>query len=157
MPNQLIAMFLIRRLIELRQQGHSQRAIARHLSLARKTVDKYVRELENHFPDLCILNNWSEESLHQFFHPQSEPIVLAGAALHPALYATFTSFEQKLSQVGMTRRLLWQQYLSTADKGVPLSYTQFCHHFRLYHQAQQVCMHLERSAAAAQSRREAVY
>ena len=46
----------------------------------------------------------------------------------------------------MTRRLLWQQYLSTVEKGIPLSYTQFCHHFRLYHQSQQVSMHLEHKA-----------
>jgi transcriptional regulator with XRE-family HTH domain len=150
MPNHLIAMFLLRRLIELRQQGYSQRAIARHLSLARKTVDKYVRQLESHFPDLSVLSDWSEASLHQFFHPQAEVVVLTGAALHPALYAAFAGFEQKLTQVGMTRRLLWQQYLNSyQQKGTPLSYTQFCYHFSLYHQSQQVCMHLERSAAAA--------
>ena len=147
MPNHLIAMFLIRRLIELRQQGHSQRAIARQLSLARKTVDKYVHQLESYFPDLSVLSAWSEESLHQFFHPQPDPVVLAGAALHPSLYAAFAGFEQKLSQVGMTRRLLWQQYLSSyQEKGTPLSYTQFCYHFTLYRQSQQVCMHLEHKA-----------
>ena len=147
MPNHLIAMFLLRRLIELRQQGHSQRAIARHLSLARKTVDKYVRQLESHFPDLSVLSDWSEASLHQFFHPQTEVVVLAGAALHPALYAAFAGFEHKLTQVGMTRRLLWQQYLNSyQQKGTPLSYTQFCYHFSLYRQSQQVCMHLEHKA-----------
>jgi transposase len=147
MPNHLIAMFLIRRLIELRLQGHSQRAIARHLSLARKTVDKYVRELESHFPDLSALSDWSEESLSQFLHPRAEPVLLTGAVLHPALYAAFAGYERKLSQVGMTRRLLWQDYVSTYQgKGLPLAYTQFCHHFSLYHQAQQVSMHLEHKA-----------
>lgn len=105
-----------------------------------------MRELESHFPDLRVLSDWSEESLYQFFHPLTEPIILPGAALHPALYASFASFEQKLSQVGMTRRLLWQQYLSTMDQGISLSYTQFGHHFKLYHQAHQVSMHLEHKA-----------
>lgn len=102
-------MFLIRRLIELHQQGRSKRAIARHLSLARKTVDKYVNELESHFPDLSVLSGWSEERLHQLLHPQpSEPFHLSGALLHPALYASFSGYEKKLSQVGMTRHLLCQ-------------------------------------------------
>jgi transposase len=141
-------MFLIRRLIELRLKGYSKRSIARHLSLARKTVDKYVQELESHFADLSLLNDWSEESLYQFLHPQAEPCFnMPGALLHPELYASFADFEKKLSKVGMNRRLLWQQYVqSYQGKGTPLAYGQFCYHYHLYSKTQKVSLHLEYKA-----------
>ena len=149
MANHSTPMFLIRRLIELRLKGHSKRSIARHLSLARKTVDKYVEELENHFVDLSVLSDWSEESLHQLLHPQTEPCFnLPGALLHPQLYASFADFENKLTKVGMNRRLLWQQYvLDYQGKGTPLAYGQFCHHYQLYCKAGKVSLHMNYKAA----------
>jgi hypothetical protein len=141
-------MFLIRRLIELRLKGHSKRSIARHLYLARKTVDKYVQELESHFPDLSQLSDWSEESLYQFLHPQTEPCFnLPGALLHPKLHASFADFEKKLSKVGINRRLLWQQYvLAYQGKGTPLAYGQFCYHYHLYSKTQKVSLHMSYKA-----------
>lgn len=148
MANHSTPMFLIRRLIELRLKGHSKRSIARHLSLARKTVDKYVQELESHFPDLSELSDWSEENLYQFLHPQTEPCFnLPGAILHPELYASFADFEKKLSKVGMNRRLLWQQYvLAYQGKGTPLAYGQFCYHYHLYSKTQKVSLHMSYKA-----------
>jgi transposase len=141
-------MHLIRRLIQLRLQGYSKRSIARHLSLARKTVDKYVQELESHFPDLSVLAQWSDESLYRYLHPQpGENFQLSGALLHPELYASFAEFDKKLAKVGMNRRILWQQYvLNYKGQGTPLAYGQFCHHYLLYCKAMQVSLHLEYKA-----------
>lgn len=148
MANHSTPMHLIRRLIQLRLQGYSKRSIARHLSLARKTVDKYVQNLESHFPDLSALAHWSDENLYRFLHPQPEEnFHLPGALLHPELYASFADFDSKLSKVGMNRRILWQQYvLGYKGEGAPLAYGQFCHHYLLYCKAMQVSMHLEYKA-----------
>ncbi len=107
MANHSTPMHLIRRLIQFRLQGYSKRSIALHLSLARKTVDKYIGELESHFPDLFALADWSDESLYRFLHPQpGENFQLPGVLLHPQLYASFADFDKKLSKVGMNRRIL---------------------------------------------------
>jgi hypothetical protein len=148
MANHPKPMYLIRRLIELRLKGHSKRSISRHLSLARKTVDKYLQELESHFSNLSQLSDWSEESLYQLLHPQTEPCFnLPGALLHPQLYASFADFDKKLSKVGINRHLLWQQYLqSYQGKGTPLAYGQFCHHYQLYSTAGKVSLHIQYKA-----------
>ncbi len=141
-------MFIIRRLIQLRLKGYSKRSISRHLLLARKTVDKYLQQLESHFTDLSLLNEWTEESLYQFLHtPSTQSFHLPGALLHPQLYASFPEYEKKLAKVGMIRRLLWQQYvLNYQHKGTPLAYGQFCYHYSLYCKAAQVSLHMEYKA-----------
>lgn len=134
-------MFQIRRIIQLRQQGYSKRAIAATLALARNTVEHYLAILEAHFPTLEEALNWQDEQLHRLLVRPVDP----KADRLGDLYQRFEGFEGQLSKPGVTRFHLWATYKQENPNG--LKYTQFCERYKIWKQTQRTVMHLEHKAA----------
>lgn len=141
MANLRLPMFQIRRILQLRQQGYSKRAIADTLALARNTVDNYLAVLEAHFPSLEEALNWQDEQLHRLL---ARPVDPKEDRLGD-LYQRFESFEAQLSKPGVTRFQLWATYKQHNPNG--LKYTQFCERYKHWQQTQRTVMHLEHKAA----------
>lgn len=140
MANTRIAMFQIRRLIELRLQGVSKRNMARILAMSRNTVQQYLAQLEAHFPDLATLLDWDEAQLDRLLTAPITPPLR-----HPELIALFPSYEQELARPGVTRQQLWLEYRQQYPNGV--RYSQFNTLLRAWQRSQKVVMHLEHKAA----------
>jgi transposase len=144
MANLRKPMFQIRRIIQLKVQGKSQRMIAKVLGISRNTVQSYLSSLENHFPDLTELQSWSDEALDRF---TNLPKILSTAPsdkAHAQLYKSFEGYEKELAKPGVSRYTLWMEYRQAYPAGI--KYSQFCTRFRTWRACQQTVMHLEHKA-----------
>ena len=134
-------MYQIRRILQLRQQGYSKRAIAATLALARNTVERYLATLEAYFPNLAEALNWQDDQLHRLLVQPVDP----KADRLGDLYQRFDGFEAQLSKPGVTRFHLWSAFKQANPNG--LQYTQFCQRYQQWNQTQRTVMHLEHKAA----------
>ena len=117
MANQRLPMYQIRRILQLRQQGYSKRAIAATLALARSTVDQYLATIESQFDSLEQALSWQDDQLHRLF---AQPLVPKADRVGD-LYERFTGFDTLLSKPGVTRFQLWSLYKQDNPEG--LQYT----------------------------------
>ena len=125
MANHPIHMKQLRQVLRLYVSGHSKRSIATKLQLSRNTIRKYIQ----HFHDLRLtsddLHSLTDLELSKLFtrHVTEE--------LNPRLSALrklFPYMDKELRKVGVTKTLLWHEYLEKHPDGY--RFTQFC---RYYH------------------------
>ena len=60
------------------------------------------------------------------------------------LHAHSKMHSEEFSKTGVTRQLLWQEYLQQHADGY--SYSRYCYHLQQYHQSRDLSMHLEYSS-----------
>ena len=108
MSNKPISMTEVTLIQQLREQGHSIRSISRKTGMHRKTVTQYLSGRP--LPDSAILLDGRLEVLTGFF----------------------PHFDRELSRTGVTRQLLWEEYLQAHPDGY--GYSQFCEHYSRYRQ-----------------------
>ena len=119
MSNKLISMEKVTFIKQLQAQGHSIRSISRKTGAHRKTVAQYL----------------SGESSHDESALRDERL--------STLRSYFPYYDRELSRVGVTRRLLWEEYRLTHPEGY--GYTQFCDYYSRYRISlpHEAVMHLE--------------
>lgn len=134
MPGKSITMRKIKDVIRLRQQaGLSQREIANALRLSVGVVNKYLSaaaaaELTWPLPDL------SDTELRQRFQPRDESPNPASPA-----QPDFALIHQELKKKGVTRQLLWEEYVAVHPTH-HYKYSQYCHHYRQWCKRQKLSM-----------------
>lgn len=123
MSNKVITMHQIRSILQYLIKGYSLRAISRELKISRPTIREYVSRLQNHNDPLAQLQSLDDAGLSAIVYATSEKA--------PAEDSRKTDFLQRinyflneLSRTGVTRLLLWQEYLKDYPNGY--GYTQFC-------------------------------
>lgn len=130
MAGKIIPMSQVKQLLRLHQQGMSKKAISEVVGLSRTTVRAYISTAD-------ALNESIDELL-SLEDPRLEAKLHAG---NPAYkendrYAHFKSqleyFVKELKRVGVTRQLLWKEYIASNPDGY--RYSQFSHH---------ICQHLK--------------
>jgi transposase len=123
MSGKITRMSKIKQLMQLHQQGASNREIARHLGLNKETVNSYVQKIKVH--ELTI------NEMLELDDPVLESKFVAGHAAHKdQRFEEFKSqipyFEKELARKHVTRKILWAEYLVAHPYGY--RYTQFCFH-----------------------------
>lgn len=121
-----IIMLQIRRLLQLLEQGTSKRKISRLLGSGRHTIDNYVARILCSGMDIGALLLLSDPELSTLLHPRKAE-AKADYRLE-FLLGKFKEYHKELSKVGVTKFLLWQEYLQEAPGGY--SYSQFCEHLK---------------------------
>ena len=124
MANKPKNMLQIRKILQLLESGHSNRAIATLLGMSRNTLDYYKRQFsatsKSYYELLALADH--ELSRH-IFKGQS------GArkdSRYERLAPQLNSLTMELSRRGVTCYLLWQEYRVKDPGGY--SYQQFCEH-----------------------------
>jgi transposase len=115
----------IRTIIQGYQKSGSIKDVCRILNISKNTVRKYLRALSQHKISV------------------SEALLLSDEALAKLIYETAPGLEEQrlvdfqsqadyfiaeLHRVGVTRHLLWEEYIAQYPNGY--RYSQFCEHFR---------------------------
>jgi len=124
MAGKPIIMSQIKQLLRLHKLGRSKRQIAKNLGMSKNTVKQYLYRITSTGMDI--------ESLLELEEPILEAKLLAGNPSYKsderynALKDQLADYASELSRVGVTRRLLWQEYKS--GKSQWYGYTQFCFH-----------------------------
>jgi len=136
MANTPITMLQIRRILQLKSNGKSNREIASELSISRDSANEYVRrltELEKNFDELLRLNDQELSSL-VYREPASQQTDCRLADLQQRIPA----FCDELKKPHTTRRILWEEYRQIVPQGY--GYAQFCEHLGRYLQVRKAVM-----------------
>lgn len=137
-------MLQIRRILQLKSLGRSNRDIARELHASRDTVNGYVRqfsELDKPFGDLLKLNDQELSSLIY-----REPSCINTDWRHADLQQRVADLCDELKKPHVTKMILWEEYLTRVPGGY--GYTQFCEHLNRYLQTSRAVMHFDHEPAA---------
>ncbi len=143
MANKMITMLQIRRVLQLRKQGKSNREIARELHISRLTVNGYVKRIQDG-QEADQLLKMSDQELSSFIQSASPPV--------PAdwrfedLMNRIPTLSDELKKRHATRMILWEEYRQLVPEGY--GYTQFCEHLSRFLQTTKAVMYFEHEPAA---------
>lgn len=132
----------IKQLIRLYRQGKGKKTIARELGISKNTVKAYLNKLESGQLDIGALLTLDEPVLEAKFFVGTPSYKEKSRYEH--LKSRLPYYAKELGKTGVTRYLLWQEYLQENPDGY--RQTQFCHHLNQYLKAQNPAMVLKHSA-----------
>jgi transposase len=139
MANKTITMLKIRRLLQLKEQGQSNRSVSGALNLSRQTVDDYVRRLKQTGKGFKALLKLEDDKL-QLLAYQEQPLP-AFNDRYADLQSRMPGFVQDLKNRKTTRIILWEEYRREVPDGYGRS--QFCELLGRYLQSRNAVMHFE--------------
>lgn len=113
----------IKQLLQLYKQGKGKKTIARSLNISKNTVKVYLDKLEQAKLDIDLLLALDDPVLESRFHP-GNPAYKDGRVGH--LKDKLGYFMRELKRVGVTQKLLWEEYIDDYPQGY--SRSQFCFH-----------------------------
>lgn len=113
----------IKQLILLHQQGNNIKQIARTLGMSKNTVKEYLARISQ--------GGYTAQELLGLEDPKLERTLHAGNPAYSdrrfdGLKDKLDYYAKELSREGVTRKLLWEEYMEAQPNGY--RYTQFCHH-----------------------------
>jgi len=131
-----LSMEVVKQILRLKQDGISIRETARRLGISRNSVKKYLAQFQevHGMPDEAQLAGlvYNNDSLAHDEERQRQ------LALH------FNQAGAELCKTGVTRHLLWQEYIHQHPDGY--SYSRYCYHLQQYLKNRDLSMHLEYNA-----------
>lgn len=140
MANKKVEMSKVRKCIVLHHQGQSKNFISKYLQLSRNTVKKYINMYKVLNLDIQIINNKSDEELEKLFS-KGEP------ELSPKLRAVYDMFpymEKELKRTGVTKQLIWEEYIAKHPDGLRSS--QFMDRYNIWSKKVNPVMHMNHKA-----------
>lgn len=127
-----------KQIIKLRQQGFSQRRIADSLKVSRNTISKVLVAFEKHEHLDQMLDTLNDEEFHRQLFPEEQ--------LLPSLVIPdFDYIHKELLKVGVTLRLLWDDYVDECRRSnkPPYMYSQFCKLYQDHVNKNRLTMHIK--------------
>jgi transposase len=136
MSQKPIVMEQLKQILQLKNDGIAIREMARRIGISRNSVRKY----------LTLLNSADENSSNRDLADKAyqNDLLEHDAQRQQQLVQHFSSSGSELSRTGVTRQLLWQEYIILHPDGY--SYSRYCHHLNQYLKKSDVSMHLEYQA-----------
>jgi len=124
MANKPIVMSKLRKVLQLYLKGKSKQFISKYLSLSRNTTKKYLRQFSKLGLSTEELDQLSDLELEKLF---IESPVAGPSARQASMYKFFPYMEKELKKTGVTRQLMWLEYIEKHPDG--LRSTQFSEHY----------------------------
>lgn len=134
MPTERLSMRRIREVLRLRQQGLTERVIARTLGVSNGVVHGYVRRARLAGLTWPLPEGMDDESLELLLFPA--PTAASQSARRPS--PDWVYVEKELRRRSVTRLLLWEEYRAANPDG--FGYTWFCTTFEAWKQRAQPSM-----------------
>jgi len=133
MAQKPLAMEQLKQIFRLYHDGVSIREITRRLGISRNSVRKYLCRFKD------VKEGASDSNLADNAY-DSDLLDLEAERLHK-LTVHFNASGSDLSKTGVTRQLLWQEYLALHPDGY--SYSRYCYHLSQFFKNRDLSMHLE--------------
>jgi len=137
MAQKPIVMEQLKQIFQLKDDGVPIREIARRIGISRNSVRKYLLRLHDTgigCTDKALADN--------AYHNEKQ---LRDAVRMEQLIQHLQNAKTELAKTGVTRQLLWSEYVSQHPDGY--SYSQYCYHLQCYLKQADRAMHLEYSPA----------
>ena len=132
-------MHQIRQILDLKLRGYPIKKIVRLSNTARNTVRDYLRKAAATGVTLSDLIALDDDALSRILQGDPSP--------QNSLDPRRSDFEKRreyfaaeLKRIGVTKQILWEEYLREYPQGY--GYSQFCYHLSAYLQRSQAVMHL---------------
>lgn len=138
MANTSISMNKIRQILRLYDQGKGKQMISDYVDLSRTTVKKYIAAFEASGFPIKEVDALDDQELEELFS-EIKPRPKSNTPKMAALTRCFPAIEKELKRTGVTRQLLWDDYIKEFPDGY--KYTQFCKYFKLWQQKVNPTMH----------------
>ena len=138
-------MLQIRRIIQLKLQGKSNREVANDLHSSRDTVNAYVKQIYQLDKSLEVLLKLSDEELCSLV--LKEPASINTDWRFDDLHQRIPCLVDELKKPHTTRMILWEEYIRQSPQGY--GYTQFCEHLSRFLKTRSAVMHFEHEPAAS--------
>ena len=145
MSNKPINMLQLRRILQLKLQGKSNREISFELRKSRDTVNGYVNQLSligKSFENLLKLNDEELSSL-----AFNEPSCVKTDWRFADLQQRIPSLCDELKKPHATRMILWEEYRQSVSEGY--GYAQFCEHLSRFLETRKAVMIFDHEPAAS--------
>lgn len=123
MAGKVKPMSQIKQLIRLNLQGKGKKTIARNLNISKNTVKVYLDKLRSSKFKISTLLSMDDPVLEAIFHPGNPAYK---DTRFEELKDRLDYYEQELNRVGVTKKLLWEEYRVEHPHGY--SHSQFCYH-----------------------------
>ena len=117
----------------------SQRQIAGTLKVSRPVVADTIRKIKSSGITYDEIMSFSDTVLQELLSGEK---ITKNKVIK--LQESFPYIAKELKKKGVTRQLLWEEYLEKYPEG--LRYTQFCYHFQQWQKEVNVSMHIEHKA-----------
>jgi transposase len=143
MANKTITMLQLRRVIQLKEKGLSNRQIKKHLNLYRKTIDEYVNRVKQTGKSYKDLLKLGDEALGLLLFQQPQNTV--ASEKYNDLQSRLPGYVNELTNSKATRIILWEEYRQQVSEDY--SRSQFCEHLSRYLQSRKAVMHIEHEPA----------
>lgn len=134
MSQKPIAMEQLKQILQLKNDGISIRQIARRTGISRNSVRKYLGLLDDDEHQDLTSKELSDKAYN------NDVLEHNGQKLHE-LIQHFSYASSELAKTGVTRQLLWNEYLQQYPDGY--GYSQYCYHLNQHLKHKDVSMHLE--------------
>jgi transposase len=138
MAQKPIAMEQLKQLLQLKNDGTGIREMARRLGISRNSVRKYLALLADADSDPVTSGELAEKAYRN-------DAMSHDVQRQQQLIAHFQYAEAELGNTGVTRQLLWQEYIRQHPDGYV--YSHYCHHLSEYLKNRDLSMHLEYQVA----------
>jgi transposase len=125
-------MEVIKQVLQLKKDGVAIREIARRVGISRNSVRNYLRLLEEK-------GRTTDKELAESAYQNDKQV--ARTRRQYDLIQYFVEHAKELCKTGVTRQLLWTEYLAKHPDGY--AYSQYCYHLHGWLNKQDLAMHLE--------------
>ena len=136
MSNKPTIMLRIKRVLQLLINGESKSSISRKVPIHRSVLDKYLAIFDQSLKSYSELLILSDHDLEKIINPVKD---ISENERLTYLQELIPSYTQELSKVGVTLKLLWEEYIEQQPNGY--RYAQFCIHFLEYRKRYDATMH----------------
>ncbi len=139
MANKLLSMHKIRQILLFLDRGVSLRTIEKEVKITRKTIAHYRKKLLETGVDFTELLKQSNQQLEQLLG-LTKPLLIEEDDPRKVHFNSLSDyFHQELSKTGVTRLLLWQEYIREYPAG--FQYSRFCELLQLHIRLNDAVMH----------------
>lgn len=128
----------IRQILRFYDQGKGKQTIAHYVDVSRTTVQKYIAAFEACSFPIKEVDALDDKALNDLFGEIQERKPSNRRKME-TLTKCFPAIERELKRTGVTRQLLWKDYIKEFPDGY--KYTQFCNYFNLWQQRGNPTMH----------------
>jgi transposase len=144
MANKLLSMHKIRQILIFLERGVSQRSIEREVKITRKTIALYLLKFQRTGLGFNELLKCENHELEKILGLKAEVMEASDPrALH--FYSLIEYLTQELGRIGVTRLLLWEEYIKEYPGG--FQYSRFCELLQDNIKVKSAAMHFEHHPA----------
>jgi len=143
MAKRKVSMNKLREILRLKEIcALSERKVSKAINLSRPVVNEYLKRCAALGLNYPAARDMPDDVLEALLKQKEEPTT--EDTRYNALAELFEHIAKELKRVGVTRKILWEEYRRDNPDGY--GYSQFCYHYQKWANLQELSMHIEHKA-----------